>query len=69
VMARILDVCDVHRWQPAELATNRPQDDAVDAGLVGVVMTLSGGGILRAPAVLAQVDGVTRLRRLDEDAE
>ena len=32
-------------------------------------MTLSGGGILKAPTVLAQVDGVTGLRRLDEDAE
>jgi putative Mg2+ transporter-C (MgtC) family protein len=69
VMARILGTADTHRWQLAELAADRPQADVSDTGLVGVVMTLSGGGILKAPAVLAQVEGVTGLRRLDEDAE
>ena len=38
-------------------------------GIVGVMLTLAGPGILRSPEVLASVDGVTSIDRIDEDSE
>jgi putative Mg2+ transporter-C (MgtC) family protein len=69
VMRQVLQICDRHRWQLTELAADTPNDSADAAGQIGVVMTLSGSGILTAPAILARVDGVTALRQLDEEAE
>jgi putative Mg2+ transporter-C (MgtC) family protein len=34
-----------------------------------VLLTLSGRGILEAPAVLAGIEGVTSIRQLDEDPD
>jgi hypothetical protein len=38
-------------------------------GIVGVMLTLAGPGILRSPEVLASVDGVTSIDRIDDDSE
>ena len=35
----------------------------------GVLLTLSGRGILTAPTVLAGIDGVTAIRQLDDDPD
>jgi putative Mg2+ transporter-C (MgtC) family protein len=66
-MHQILQICDRHHWQLAELSADAPA--AEGAGQVGVLLTLSGSAILQAPGLLAEVDGVTSLRQLDEDAE
>jgi putative Mg2+ transporter-C (MgtC) family protein len=66
-MHQILQICDRHHWQLAELSSGAPA--AEGAGRVGVLLTLSGSGILQAPGLLAEVDGVTSLRQLDEVAE
>jgi putative Mg2+ transporter-C (MgtC) family protein len=66
-MHQILQICDRHHWQLAELSSDSPA--AEGAGQVGVLLTLSGSSILQAPGLLAEVAGVTSLRQLDEDAE
>jgi putative Mg2+ transporter-C (MgtC) family protein len=66
-MHQILQICDRHHWQLAELSSDAPA--AEGAGQVGVLLTLSGSAILQAPGLLAEVAGVTSLRQLDEDAE
>ncbi|MDT5124816.1 MAG: putative Mg2+ transporter-C (MgtC) family protein, partial [Mycobacterium sp.] len=38
-------------------------------GQSGVLLTLSGRGILNAPTVLAGIDGITAIRQLDEDPD
>jgi putative Mg2+ transporter-C (MgtC) family protein len=58
VLTRILQLCDRHDWTLSELNTD-PDG--------GVMMTLSGTGIRHAPSVLAGVEGVTALRRLEKD--
>ncbi|AQA05052.1 Mg2+ transporter-C (MgtC) family protein [Mycobacterium sp. MS1601] len=70
VMRQVLQICDRHRWRLNELASDLPTDTpSSGAAQVGVTMALSGSGILQAPAVLAQISGVTALRQLDEQAE
>jgi putative Mg2+ transporter-C (MgtC) family protein len=66
-MHQILQICDRHHWQLAELSAGAP--GAEGTGQVGVLLTLSGSGILQAPGLLAEVDGVTSLRQMDEVAE
>jgi putative Mg2+ transporter-C (MgtC) family protein len=66
-MHQILQICDRHHWQLAELSSGAPA--AEGTGQVGVLLTLSGSGILQAPGLLAEVDGVTSLRQVDEVAE
>lgn len=70
VMHRLLQVCDRRHWQLTELSSDAPVVPA-DAlpGQVGVMMTLSGAGILNAAAVLADVAGVSSIRQLDDEAE
>ena len=51
-------------WRPIRLATARRR-----TGQSGVLLTLSGSGILNAPAVLAGIDGITSIRQLDEDPD
>jgi putative Mg2+ transporter-C (MgtC) family protein len=70
VMHRLLQVCDRRHWQLTELSSDAPVEP-VDAspGQVGVMMTLSGAGILNAAAVLADVAGVSSIRQLDDEAE
>ena len=69
-MHRLLQVCDRRHWQLTELSSDAPVVPA-DAlpGQVGVMMTLSGAGILNAAAVLADVAGVSSIRQLDDEAE
>ncbi len=49
-MTALLKACDRLNWQLAEL-------DSDPTG--GVLLTLSGNGILAAPSLLAGIDGVT----------
>ncbi|RDH75518.1 MgtC/SapB family protein [Mycolicibacterium moriokaense] len=70
VMTRLLRACDRRQWQLTELTAD-PQGDVLGAtpGQTGVMLTLTGSGILTAPTVLAGVDGVTAIRQLDEDPD
>ena len=59
VLGRILQVCQQHRWALSELSTD-PDG--------GVLLTITGSGVRRAPSTVAGVDGVTSLRHLaDKD--
>jgi putative Mg2+ transporter-C (MgtC) family protein len=59
VLGRILQVCQQHRWALSELSSD-PDG--------GVLLTITGSGIRRAPSTVAGVDGVTSLRHLaDKD--
>lgn len=70
VMSQLLQACERRGWQLTELAADPPGEPlGVAEGHGGVVLTLSGSGILNAPSVLAAIDGVTALRQLDEVAE
>jgi putative Mg2+ transporter-C (MgtC) family protein len=60
VMSAVLHACDRRNWQLAEL-------ESEPTG--GVLLTLSGNGILGAPTVLARIDGVTSIRQLDDDPD
>jgi len=68
VMSRLLQACDRHQWQLTDLAADTAGEH-ISAGSAGVMMTLSGRGILTAPTVLAGIDGVTAIRQLDEEAD
>lgn len=57
VLGRILAVCDKHQWSLTELSSDADG---------GVLLTVTGAGIRRAPSTVACVDGVTGVRRLDE---
>ena len=66
----MLQACERRQWQPTELAADSPGEPLGAApSQSGVMLTLSGRGILTAPAVLAAIDGVTSIRQLDEDAD
>jgi putative Mg2+ transporter-C (MgtC) family protein len=70
VMRRLLQACDRRQWQLADLAADVPGEPVGAApGQSGVMLTLSGTGILNAPTVLAGIDGVTAIHQLDEDAD
>jgi putative Mg2+ transporter-C (MgtC) family protein len=60
VMSKVLQACDHRNWQLAEL-------ESEPTG--GVLLTLSGNGVLNAPTVLAGIDGVLAIRQLDEDPD
>lgn len=60
VMAAVLQACDRRHWQLAELESD-------PSG--GVILTLSGNGILTAPTALARIDGVTAIRQVDDDPD
>jgi putative Mg2+ transporter-C (MgtC) family protein len=66
-MHQILQICDRHHWQLAELSSDAPASEK--EGQVGVLLTLSGTSILQAPGLLAEVAGVTSLRQLDDEAD
>ncbi len=70
VMNRLLQACDRRQWQLAELTADTAGEPLGEApGRAGVMLTLSGTGIINAPAVLAGIDGVTGIRQLDEDPD
>src|SRR6195952_1575916 len=60
VLTTLLQVCDRRNWQLSELSTD-------ESG--GVVLTLTGNGILVAPSALATIAGVTSIRQLDDDPD
>ncbi|CAN5671843.1 MgtC/SapB family protein [soil metagenome] len=71
VLHQLLQICDRHRWQLTELSSEAAASTPSGAGTgqVGVIMTISGAGILRAPAIFAAVNGVSSIRQLDDEAE
>jgi putative Mg2+ transporter-C (MgtC) family protein len=67
VMSNLLHACDRRQWQLTDLAADAAGD--VHAGNAGVMLTLSGRGILAAPTMLAGIDGVTAIRQLDNESD
>jgi len=68
VMSAVLQACDRRQWQLTDLAADTPGEHS--AGRTsGVLLTLSGRGILTAATVLAGIAGVTAIRQLDDDAD
>ncbi|HVQ53082.1 MAG TPA: MgtC/SapB family protein, partial [Mycobacterium sp.] len=67
VMSRLLQACDRRQWQLTDLAADAGEHIA--AGSSGVMLTLSGRGILGATTVLAGIDGVTAIRQLDDEPD
>ena len=65
VLRQLLQACGRRQWQLTDLAAEAPSG----AGQVGVVMTLSGAGIVDAAAVLASIDGVTAVQQLEDEPE
>jgi putative Mg2+ transporter-C (MgtC) family protein len=68
VMSRLLQACDRRQWQLTDLAADAAGEH-VGAGMSGVMLTLSGRGILTAPTVLAGIDGVTAIRQFDDEPD
>ena len=68
VMSRLLQICERRQWQLADLAADAASEH-IAAGSSGVMLTLSGRGILAAPTVLAGIDGVTAIRQLDDEPD
>jgi putative Mg2+ transporter-C (MgtC) family protein len=68
VMSRLLQACERRQWQLTDLAADAAGEH-VAAGSTGVMLTLSGRGILTAPMVLAGIEGVTAIRQLDHDPD
>jgi putative Mg2+ transporter-C (MgtC) family protein len=68
VMSRLLQACERRQWQLTDLAADAAGEH-VAAGSAGVMLTLSGRGILTAPTVLAGIEGVTAIRQLDDDPD
>jgi putative Mg2+ transporter-C (MgtC) family protein len=70
VLRQLLEACSRRNWQLTELAAD-PAGEPLGAppGHVGVQVTLAGSGILRAPMVLADIDGVSGVRQLDDVPE
>jgi putative Mg2+ transporter-C (MgtC) family protein len=70
VISQLLQACDRRHWQLTELAADAPGEPLeAPQGQAGVMLTLSGSGILNAPSVLAGISGVTAIRQLDEDPD
>ena len=67
VMSELLQACDRRQWQLTELSADAPGGTL--PGQAGVVLTLSGNGIVHAPTVLAGIDGVSAILQLDEDPD
>jgi putative Mg2+ transporter-C (MgtC) family protein len=68
VMSRLLHACERRQWQLADLAADAAGEH-IAAGSAGVMLPLSGKGILAAPTVLAGIEGVTAIRQLDDDPD
>jgi putative Mg2+ transporter-C (MgtC) family protein len=70
VMRDVLAACDRRGWQLSELASDTGGEPlGAPAHSAGVLLTLSGNGILNAPTVLASIDGVTSIRQLEDDPD
>ena len=69
MMSRLLQACERRQWQLTDLAADIAAEQPAGAGQSGVLLTLSGQGILIAPTVLAGIDGVTGIHQLDDDPD
>lgn len=70
VLRSVLEACGRRNWQLTELAADPPGEPlGAPAGHVGVQVTLTGAGVLKAPMLLADIDGVSGVRQLDEDPD
>jgi len=72
VLRQILSACEKYGWQISSVVTATESGGLLVApaeGDVAVAMTITGAGVLRAPRVVATVDGVSSVRQLDDDAE
>lgn len=70
VLRAVLEACGRRDWQLTDLAADPLGEPlGAPAGHVGVQVTLSGAGVLKAPIVLAAIDGVSGVRQLDEDPD
>jgi putative Mg2+ transporter-C (MgtC) family protein len=68
VMSRLIQICERRQWQLADLAADAASEH-IAAGSSGVMLTLSGRGILAAPTVLAGIEGVTAIHQLDDEPD
>ncbi|PXX04160.1 MgtC/SapB family protein [Mycolicibacterium moriokaense] len=68
VMSGLLQTCEGRQWQLADLAADAASEH-IAAGSSGVMLTLSGRGILAAPTVLAGIEGVTAIHQLDDEPD
>lgn len=70
VLRQLLRACENHGWQLMSVETRRALDTPyAEPGDVGVLMTISGAGVLRSTRVLATVDGVKSVRQLEDETE
>lgn len=77
ILRQLLTVCSTNGWTVTTLAADSPDRDVglgegldpPEPGYVGVMVTLSGRGMHQASNLLAAVDGVASISRIDEEAE
>jgi len=72
VLRQILSACEKYGWQISSVVTATESGGLLvppAPGDAAVAMTITGAGVLRAPRVVATVDGVSSVRQLDDDAE
>lgn len=70
VLRNVLEACGRRNWQVTEVSTDPPGEPlGAPTGHVGVQVTLSGAGVLKAPILLADIDGVSGVRQLDDDPD
>jgi putative Mg2+ transporter-C (MgtC) family protein len=66
-MTRLLQACERRQWQLTDLANDTAE--ATGAGQAGVLLTLSGKGIVNAPVVVAGITGVIGIHQYDDDPD
>jgi putative Mg2+ transporter-C (MgtC) family protein len=69
VMSQLLQVCERRQWQLTDLAADAGGVTTGGTAQSGVLLTLSGRGILNAPTVLGCLEGVTAIHQLDDDPD
>ena len=69
VMSQLLQVCERRQWQLTDLAADAGGGITGGTARSGVLLTLSGRGILNAPTVLGCLEGVTAIHQLDDDPD
>jgi putative Mg2+ transporter-C (MgtC) family protein len=67
-MSRLLQACERRQWQLTDLAADTAELSSA-SGHPGVLMTLSGRGIVNAPMVLGGIDGVMGVHQYDDDPD
>jgi putative Mg2+ transporter-C (MgtC) family protein len=68
VMSRLLQACERRQWQLTDLASDTAEL-TTGPGQTGVLLTLLGRGIVNAPMVLAEIDGVIGIHQFDDDPD